>query len=107
MSAASICLSVPSQSAAVLVAGGSPAPLVEGGDQPPKVTTGPRDSLSFDKVIEIVINCEGLTSDVRAKSPKAGEVYVYDTNVIGADWKADDYVIGIMVPQNCQAKILF
>ena len=41
----------------VLVGGGLPDPFVEGGDQPPKVytTTGPRDSLSFDKVIEIVI----------------------------------------------------
>ena len=51
-----------------------------------------RKGLSTDEAYTLLHNCEGSVSASRAIRPKAGEIYMFDTEQIGDDWKCDDYV---------------
>ena len=49
--------------------------------------------LAFDEVINILSDPEmEKISTINAVRPKAGDVYVYDADKIGKDWRADGYV---------------
>lgn len=48
-------------------------------------------SLTVSEAVATLNDYEGHISLSRAVKPKGGEIYIFDRNVIGDDWKCDDY----------------
>ena len=48
--------------------------------------------LTLDETVEILENYEQHLSRGRAVHPQGGEMYVFDRNMIGEDWKCDGYI---------------
>lgn len=62
-------------------------------DESDEKETGVRHrSLKLQEILDILHNYKGNVSQSRAVRPKAGEIYVFDTDIIGDDWKCDNYV---------------
>ena len=49
-------------------------------------------ALKLAEAVDILKNYKGNVSQSRAIKPKAGEIYLFDTNLVGDDWKCDNYM---------------
>ena len=53
--------------------------------------TRPNKTLTVEQIMKIVNCSSDNISEARASKPSAGDVYLFDTYVIGNDWRCDDY----------------